>query len=67
MPYRVLMNYPDGSSEYDENIFETESDAEEHGAYLCSCYRQGGEDLMRSNPGDYEEDDGDADYEVEEV
>jgi hypothetical protein len=66
--YYVEMFYPDGTSEEDDNLFDTEAEAREHGEYLCSCYRTGGEILHMSNPGDYpyNEDDS-ADFEVYEV
>lgn len=66
--YKVVMNYPDGTIEEDDEIFDTESAAEEYGAYLVGCYDQGGEILNLSNPGDYPLDaDDDADFDVIEV
>lgn len=66
--YKVVMKYADGTTEPDDEVCETESEATEHGSYLVSCYAEGGEVLHMSNPGDYplaEEDD--ADFEVIEV
>ena len=57
--YKVLFN----DEEMDE-VFDTEDDAEEYALYLCSCAREGAEILHMSNPGDYDEDDYDADYEI---
>lgn len=60
--YRVLFN-----DEYDDEIFDTEEDAEEHALYLSSCTKLGAEILHMSNPGDYDEDDYEIDYEIEEI
>ena len=65
--YKVVMQYPDGSEEELEEIFETESEAEEHGLYMCSCYSTGGEVSHLSNPGDYPLNDEGADYEMIEI
>lgn len=66
--YRVMMHYSDGTSEMEDEIFETREAAEEHGSYMCACTEQGAEDLYGSNPGDYPlEDAVSADYEVIEV
>ncbi len=66
--FKVVMKYSGGTTEPDEEVFETESEANEHGSYLVSCYAEGGEVLHMSNPGDYPlaEDDV-ADFEVIEV
>ncbi|WP_024866362.1 hypothetical protein [Butyrivibrio sp. FCS014] len=43
-------------------------DAEEHGLYLCGCYKTGCEILNMSNPGDYPlDEDDDVDFEVVKV
>lgn len=66
--YYVEMFYPDGTSEEDNNLFDTEAEAREHGEYLCSCYHTGGEILHMSNPGDYPlDEDDDVDFEVYET
>ena len=66
--YRVMMHYSDGTSEMEDEIFETEEAAADHGSYMCACTEQGAEDLYGSNPGDYHlEDAVSADYEVIEV
>lgn len=36
--------------EYEDEIFDTEEDAEEYALYLCSCTREGTEILHMSNP-----------------
>lgn len=66
--FKVVMKYSDGTTEEDDEVFESEAEANEHGLYLCSCYEEGGEILHMSNPGDYPLDDDDrADFEVIEV
>lgn len=64
MAYKVEMQYPDGSTEEDDEVFETEAEANEHGLYLVSCYEEGGEILHMSNPGDYPLSDEKADFEI---
>lgn len=51
--YQVEMKYSDGITELDDEVFTSKRDAEEHGLYLCGCYRTGCEILNISNPGDY--------------
>ena len=60
--YKVLFN-----DELQDEVFDTEEEAEEHALYLCSCAREGAEILHMSNPGDYDADDYDTDYEIVEV
>jgi len=67
MAYKVVMKYSDGSSEEEDEIFQSESEAVAHGEYMVSCYAQGGEVLHLSNPGDYPLSDDEADFEVIEV
>jgi len=57
--YKVIFN-----DEEMDAVFDTEEDAEEYALYLCSCAREGAEILHMSNPGDYDEDDYDTDYEI---
>lgn len=49
--YKVIFD-----DEEQDEIFDTEEDAEEYALYLCSCSRFGAETLNMSNPGDYEYD-----------
>ena len=65
--YKVVMKYPDGTTEEQDEVFQSESEAAEFGLYLVGCYDTGGEILHMSNPGDYPLSDEDADYEVVEV
>jgi len=65
--YKVVMQYSDGTEEEDDEVFETEAEADEHGLYMLSCYTQGNEILHMSNPGDYPLPDEEADFEVIEV
>lgn len=55
-----------GGEEEDE-VFDTEEDAEDYAMYLSGCAAEGAEILHLSNPGDYDEDDYDDDYEIIEV
>jgi hypothetical protein len=68
MAYKIIMMYSDGTEEEQDEIFETEKEAEKYGAYLCSCSACGGETLNLSNPGDYPYDeDEEDDYRVEKI
>ena len=60
--YKVIFN-----DEEMDAVFDSEEEAEEYALYLCSCAREGAEILHMSNPGDYDEDDYDTDYEIVEV
>ncbi len=63
--YKVVFN-----DEEQDEVFNTEEEAEEYALYLCSCTRQGAEILHMSNPGDYdydEDDYEDPDYEIIEI
>ena len=60
--YQVLF-----AGELDDEIFDREEDAEEHALYLSSCTKLGAEILHMSNPGDYDEDDYDDEYEIIEI
>ena len=65
MKYRVIYN-----GDLEDEIFDTERDAEEHALYLQSCQRLGAELLHMHNPGDYEYDEDEFepdDYEIIEV
>ena len=56
--------------EEQDELFDTEEDAEEAALYLCSCTRTGAEIQHMSNPGDYDYDEDefeDPDYEIVEV
>ncbi len=48
--------------EYEDEVFDTEEDAEEYALYLCSCTRVGAEILHMSNPGDYDYDEDSFEY-----
>lgn len=60
--YKVEFN-----GELEDEVFNTEEDAEEYALYLCSCAKEGAAILHMSNPGDYDEDDYDDDYEIIEI
>ena len=66
--FKVIMKYPDGTREEDDEVFESESEATEYGLNQLNNYETGGEVLHLSNPGDYPlSDDDTADFEVIEV
>lgn len=52
---------------FEDEVFDTEEEAEEYALYLSSCAREGAEILHLSNPGDYDEDDCEDNYEVVQV
>ena len=58
------------NDELEDEIFETEQEAEEYAAYLRSCTNLGSENMHMSNPGDYEYDESagdDLDMDVVEI
>jgi len=62
--FSVVIKYSDGTEERQDETFDTWGEADEYGLYLVSCCRTGNEVLHMSNPGDYQIDEGGADYEV---
>lgn len=60
--YKVIFN-----DEEQDGIFNSESAAEDYALYLVSCTKAGAEILHMSNPGDYDKDDYETDYEIIEV
>lgn len=60
--YKILFN-----DEFEDEIFDTEEEAEEYALYLVSCTKYGAEILNISNPGDYEADDYLCNYEIIEI
>ena len=66
--YKIIMQYPDGVNEEQDEVFETEESAVEYANYLVSCSQVGAEILNLSNPGDYPLDDyEDPDFEIIEI
>lgn len=67
--FKVTMKYPDGTSEEDDEVFESESEATEYALDQINNYETGAEVLHLSNPGDYPppDDDDTPDFEVKEV
>lgn len=55
------------AGEEEDEVFDTEEDAEEYALYLSSCTKEGAEILHMSNSGDYDADDYDDSYEIVEV
>ena len=65
-----LKIFEPGFEEYEDEVFETEAEAQECMDTIMSDYRTGAEVLNLSNPGDYpydEDDDFDIDYEIVEI
>ena len=65
--YKVVMKYPDGTTEEEDEIFESESEANDYGSEQVSNFRLGGAIFHASNPGDYPLSGEDADFDVIEV
>lgn len=65
--FKVVLRFSDGATEVDDEVFDTEAEAEAYGSELCSNYSAGGEVMHLSNPGDYPLDTAGVDYEVVEV
>ena len=55
--YKVLFKELDGTEEMDDEVFNSEAEAEAHGVYVVCCIKQGAETLYLANPGDYPLDD----------
>ena len=64
--YKIIID----GEEWDDDIFDSEEEADEYAQYLQSCARTGAETLHMSNPGDYDYDNDDfeyPDYEIVEI
>lgn len=60
--YKIIFD-----GEMEDEVFDTESEAEEYALYLVGCTREGAETLHMSNPGDYDYDEAafeDPEYEI---
>lgn len=55
------------AGEEEDEVFSSEAEAEKYALYLSSCTVEGAEILHMSNPGDYDADDYNDDYEIIEV
>ena len=61
--YRVIFE-----GEVEDELYNTYEEAEEAALYLCSCSREGAENLHLSNPGDYDYNENEEyEYKIEEV
>ena len=63
--YKIIFD-----GEEQDELYDTEAEAEEAALYFCSCAQLGAETLHMSNPGDYDYDEDeyeDPDYEIIEV
>lgn len=66
--YQVKMNYSDGTTEFDGEIFGSNDDAEKHCNYLRSCDQLGGKVMKhRLSEEDYDHWKYDVEFEVVEV
>ena len=66
--YKVLFKNLDGTEEMENEVFNTEREAEAHGVYVICCVKQGAETLYFANPEDYPLDDfEESSFEVIEV
>lgn len=57
--YKLIFN-----GEEQDGLFDSRSEAKEHALYLCSCTQLGSEILHMSNPGDYDDDYEEPEYEI---
>jgi len=65
--FKLIFRNADGTEEEDDELFETEDEAQEAGLYGLSCMGLGREILHMSNPGDYPlSDDDEMDFYVAE-
>lgn len=56
--------------ELEDELFDTEEEADNYALYLCACTEEGAEILHMSNPGDWEYDEDtweDPEYEIVEI
>ena len=69
--FQVVMKYPDGTKEEQEEVFETREDAHEFGLQCCDNFVAGARNLHEHNRGDYPMDEDEAfdgvDFDVIEV
>ena len=67
MGFKVVMVYPGGEREEEDEVFDTEEEANDFGLVQLENYSAGGEVLNLSNPGDYPLSEEEADFEIVEV
>lgn len=65
--YQVKMNYSDGATELDYEVYGNSEDAKERGLYLHRCYQLGGERLRHVFKERHHMGDAEANFEVVEV
>ena len=51
--YQVMLTFSEGTTEMEDEVFDTYDEAWDYGCEYCSDYAIGGEILEMSNPGDY--------------
>ena len=68
MAYKLILIDEDGYEDEQDEIFETEEEAEDYALYLEGCAQEGAEILHMSNPGDYPDEEAEEfSYRIEEV
>lgn len=66
--YKIIMINSDGTSDEQDEIFDSQEAAEDYANYLVSCGEEGAETLNLSNPGDNPLDDyEESDFEIIEI
>ena len=65
--FKIVTIGSDGAREEDDELFETEAEAEAYGEQYVSDYSQGAEVLHMHNPGEYPESQYSLEFEVIEV
>ena len=55
--FKILMD-----GEFEDEVFDTEKEAEEYALYLCGCAETGAEILHWSNPTEYDYDEDNFEY-----
>ncbi len=67
MAYKLFLIDEDGYEDEQDEIFDTEEEAEDYALYLKGCAQVGAEILHMSNPGDYPSDEAEEfSYRIEE-
>ena len=66
--YKILIHFSDGTSEYDEEAFDSKKEADEYGKYLVGCTDTGIEILTASDSEEYSSDDYESlEFEIVEI
>lgn len=65
--YKVVMIYSNGERDEQDEVFDSEWEAEQYALDLVGAYSVGGEVLKLSNFSEFEIDDEDPEYEIIEI